>query len=191
MLSVTVRSCIEELKPLGPGNGEVVICDNSDKEIYERLNSVLPTGYIREGLISIYRQQFPCLFSARETAIKHSKGDYILCLDSHMLVGRDMILDMVNFMDSKQDDPTLGFAHAPINWAHHHGDRARHDRDVSKHELGPWGTAYDHERTITWKGMPWMCRREWFLDREAGLGGYGALSLHRLSWGGGDLHIGV
>ena len=191
MLSVTVCSCLEELKPLGSGSGEVVICDNSDEAIYKRLNGVLPTGYIREGILSIHRQNFPCLFSARETAIKHSRGDYVLCLDSHMIVGRDMILDLVNFMDSKQDDPTLGFAHAPINWAHHHRDRARHDRDMSKHELGPWGATYNHEQTITWKGIPWICRREWFSDRKTGLGGYGALSHHRLSWGGGDLHIGV
>ena len=39
--------------------------------------------------------------------------------------------------------------------------------------------------------MPWICRREWFLNKESGLGGYGALSEHKLSWGGGDLHIGV
>lgn len=191
MLSVTVRSCLEELKPLGLGDGEIVICDNSDEGIYGRLNSVLPTAYIREGVLSIYRQPFPCLFSARETAIKHSKGDYIICLDSHMLVGRDMILDLVNFMDSKSDDPTVGFAHAPINWAHHHHLRARHDRDMSEHELGSWGTAYPNVQPISWKGMPWICRRDWFSDRKTGLGGYGALSHHRISWGGGDLHIGV
>lgn len=188
MLSVTVRSCLEELKPFGSGNSEIVICDNSDEGIYRRLNSVLPTAYIKEGILSIHRQSFPCLFTARETAIRHSRGDYVVCLDSHMIVGRDMIYDLVYFMDSKRDDSTVGFAHAPINWTHQHHSRSRHDRDMSEHELGPWGTAYDYERTISWKGMPWICRREWFLDE---LGGYGALSQHRLSWGGGDLHIGI
>ena len=191
MLSVTVRSCIEELRPLGPGAGEIIICDNSDEQIYRLLNSIIPTGYIREGLIKIYRQDFPCLFTARETAIQHASGDYIFCLDSHMLCGRDMLLDSVTFMDKHAGDKDLGFAHAPISWAHQHESRARHDRDMESNELGPWGTVYTTERPITWKGMPWICRREWFLDRQTGLGGYGALSEHRLSWGGGDMHIGV
>jgi hypothetical protein len=108
-----------------------------------------------------------------------------------MIVGRDVFIDLVDFMDRHSNDSDLGFAHAPISWAHQHEDRARHDRDMSQHELGAWGTAYKTERTITWKGMPWICRREWFLDRNKGLNGYGALSEHRVSWGGGDLHIGV
>jgi len=191
MLVVTIRSCIEELKPLGPGASEIIICDNSDPRIYKLLGSAIPAGYIREGLIRVYYQNFPCLFTARETAIKHAKGNYILCVDSHVIIGRDMVLDLVNFMDSKEDDKTLGFAHAPVNWAHQHESAGRHDRDMSECELGNWGTVHKSPRTITWKGMPWICRREWFLDKETGLGGYGALVEHKLSWGGGDMHIGI
>ena len=188
MLAVTIRSCIEELKPLGKGNGEVVICDNSDIEIYRRLSSIIPIKYIQEGLVKVYRQDFPCLFTARETAIKYAKGTYILCVDSHMIIGRNMILDLVNFMESKKNDKTLGFAHAPINWAHQHEGNSKHDRDMSINELGNWGSAHENERTITWKGMPWICRRNWFINE---LNGYGALSEHKLSWGGGDMHIGI
>ena len=98
-----------------------------------------------------------------------------------------MFLDLVNFMDSKESDPTLAFAHAPINWAHQHESAARHDRDMSSCELGNWGLAYKSPKTITFKGMPWICRRELW-DQ---IGGYGALSQHKLSWGGGDMHIGL
>ena len=188
MLSVTVRSALEELKPLGPDSGEVIICDNSDNETYKLIKGAIPSGYCRDGKVKIFRQSFPCLFTARETAAKNSSGDYILCLDSHMLCGRDMILDLVNFMDRHKDDPKLGFAHAPISWCHQHESRARHDRDMTRNELGPWGSAYNYEKKITWKGMPWICRRSWFLDN---LNGYGALSQHHLSWGGGDMHIGI
>ena len=188
MLAVTIRSCIEELKTLGEGNGEIVICDNSDEEIYKRLSSIIPLKYIQDGLIKVIRQSFPCLFTARENAIERAKGEYILCVDSHMVIGRDMIFDLVNFMESKKDDKTLGFAHAPINWAHQHESHSKHDRDMSVNELGDWGNVYDHERTITWKGMPWICRRKWFLNK---LNGYGALSQYKLSWGGGDMHIGI
>jgi glycosyltransferase involved in cell wall biosynthesis len=191
MLAVTVRSCIEELRPLSPMTGEIVIVDNSDSNIYEMVNSAIPSGYVKDGVIKVIHQNFPCLFTARETAASNASGEYILCIDSHVLIGRNMIVDLVNFMDRRSDDPTLAFAHAPICWAHHHERNSKHDRDMSKNELGDWNLAYPSERTITWKGMPWICRREWFLDRDKGLNGYGALAEHRMSWGGGDMHIGI
>jgi len=104
-----------------------------------------------------------------------------------MLVGRDMFLNLVNFMKSKSSDSTLGFAHAPINWAHHHSDHSKHDRDMSVNEFGDWNKMYTKPRTITWKGMPWICRRDFW----SAIGGYGALSKHHVSWGGGDMHIGI
>ena len=191
MLSVTVNSCIEELRPLGLQNCEIVICDNSDLVIYRQLNNCLPIGWMREGILKVHRQESPCLFTARETAIEKAKGKYIICLDSHMIVGRDMFVNLVKFMKERKDDKTLGFAHAPINWAHHHTSSAVHDRDMSKNELGDWNRSYPTERTITWKGMPWICRRDWFLDKDEGLGAYGALSQNEVSWGGGDMHIGI
>ena len=191
MLSVTVRSCLEALKPLDLSSCEIIIVDNSDKKIYDQFPSVLPIRYIKEKLIKIHYQDFPCLFTARDKAAELASGKYILCVDSHMLIGYNMFLDLYNFMESKSSDPTLGFAHAPINWAHQHEQSSKHDRDMSTNELGDWNKTYDHIRTITWKGMPWICKRDWFLSRGDGLGGYGALSDHRISWGGGDMHIGI
>ena len=193
MLAVTVRSCIEELRPLGKGQGEIVIVDNSDPAVYKLVASALPTGYCRgkDRILKIHHQDFPCLFSAREKAAELASGEYTFCLDSHMIVGRDCILELASFMDRHRKDKTLGFVHAPISWAHHHERNAKIDRDMSVNELGDWHTAYSFERTITWKGMPWMCRRDWFLDRDKGLNSYGALSEHKISWGGGDMHIGV
>ena len=144
-------------------------------------------GYLRDGLVKVFQQDFPCLFTARETAIANSSGKYVCCIDSHMIIGRDMFVDLVKFMESREGDNTLGFAHAPINWAHQHERNARHDRDMSINELGDWNTKYNHERTITWKGMPWICRRDWWPK----INGYGALSQHKISWGGGDMHIGI
>ena len=191
MLSVTIRSCIESFRPLGIENCEIVIVDNSDKEYKPLLNSVIPAGYIKDGTIQLHHQPFPCLFTARDLAAEKSKGKYILCLDSHMICGHNMVYDLVQFAESMSSDSTFGFAHAPINWAHQHHSRSRHDRDMTKHELGPWGNVYTEPKTITWKGMPWLCRRNFFLSRVNGIGGYGALSQHKLSWGGGDMHIGI
>lgn len=190
MLAITVRSALEALKEIDDF-GDVIIVDNSDEAIYKSLPSFIGGRYLNEGKVKILRQSFPCLFTAREQAIEHSKADYILCVDSHAIFGHNMVKDLVSFMDSRVDDPSLGFAHAPISWAHQHESRAKHDRDISVHELGDWNKAYKDTRKITWKGMPWICRRAWFLDKDKGLGGYGALSQHRISWGGGDMHIGV
>ena len=188
MLSVTVRSALEELSAV-PGGGEVVIVDNSERPIWEmiRSGSIISTAYFREQKVRLFRQDFPCLFTAREEAIRQARGQYIICLDSHMIVGHRMIRDMVDFMNSKKDDPKVGFVHAPISWCHQHEGQAKHDRDVEANELGPWGKAYKTVRRITWKGMPWICRKKFFYQ----IGGYGALAKHRLAWGGGDMHIGV
>ncbi len=191
MLSVTINSCIEELRELGLENCEIIICDNSDQSIYDVLPSCLPMKYVKEGLLKIVRQDYACLFTAREEAARIATGEYICCVDSHMLIGKGMFDDLIDFMEEHQDDETLGFAHAPLRWAYHHEARAVHDRDISKNELGDWNRSYDQARTITWKGMPWICRREWFLDSDKGLNGYGALAQHRISWGGGDMHIGT
>jgi len=186
MLAVTIRSVIEELKPL---DGEIVVVDNSDPEVYELLKNIIPQGYVDEGYIKVFRQDFPCLFTAREKAIEESSGEYVVCVDSHMVIGRNMIVDLVSYIDYLGSAST-GFIHAPINWAHQHEKRSKHDRDMTVNELGDWNLMYSYPRTITWKGMPWICRRDWFLDKN-GLGGYGALSHHKLSWGGGDMHIGL
>jgi len=189
MLAITVRSVLEELRDI-PGGGEVVICDNSDKPIYEAIaaGSYIAKQYFIDGDVKLIRQEYPCLFTARETAIRASRGQYVLCLDGHMLVGRRMIRDMVDFMNLHRSNKKLAFAHAPISWLHQHEKQAKHDRNVTKNELGPWGAAYAEPRRITWKGMPWICRKQFFLND---LGGYGALFAHKISWGGGDMHIGV
>ncbi|MBU2249551.1 MAG: glycosyltransferase family 2 protein [Gammaproteobacteria bacterium] len=187
MLAITVRSAMEALRPLGLPTCEVIVCDNSDLPVYKTLSSYLPVKYIEEGILKVYRQDFPCLFTARETAIENAEGEYILCLDSHMLCGHGMILDLYNFMENHKDDSTFAFAHAPISWLHHHASNAKHDRDMSSCELGDWGSAYNCFKPITWKGMPWMCRKSLW----PAINGYGALSQHHISWGGGDMHIGI
>lgn len=185
MLAITVRSCIEALIPIP--ESEIVICDNSDKAYWEMLPSILPEQYKRDKKIRIVRQNFPCLFTAREAAIRAAKGKYVFCLDSHMLIGYNTFIDSLNFMERHGD--IVGFGHAPLcARLHQHEDRSKHDRIIDKHELGSWGFLRKEEQKITWKGMPWICRRDWFLNE---LNGYGALSQHALAWGGGDMHIGT
>ena len=182
-LAITVRSCLEDLTAV-PGGGEVIVVDNSDKEIYEVMEAILPVGYRRAQKIRLFRQDFPCLFTAREEAARQARGDYLFCLDSHCLIGHNTIVDCVHFMN-RNKDKKIGFAHPPINWLCQHERASRHDMRLI---YGTWGKHYSYETKISWKGMPWMCRRDWFLND---LQGYGALAQHRLAWGGGDMHLGL
>jgi len=186
MLGVTVRSCLEELKCFA--SAEVVVVDNSDETIWPHVQAAIPTGYIREGKVQLIRQEFPSLFSARQLAIDHAKSDLIACVDGHMIIGKDMFKDLVAFMKRRENDPTIGFAHAPINWVHQHERASKHDRNVTTCEMGDWNRQYDFERTITWKGMPWICRKSWWQEE---LLGYEVLSDERIGWGGGDIYIGT
>lgn len=183
VLVVTIRSFLEELKSIDC-DGEIVICDNSYREFYADLHENIPWELVGDR-VRIFRQEFPCLFSARERAAQEARGEYLLCLDSHMLAGRNMIRDLVDFMERNRHRP-IGFAHAPISWCHLNS--VAHSQGTEEKPIGTWHAQEETEAPITWKGMPWMCRREFFLND---LNGYGALSANRLAWGGGDMHIGI
>jgi len=188
MLAVTVRSCLEALKAV-PGGGEVVIGENSEQEKYEMIaaGSFFAKRYFGNE-VQLVRVKEPCLFRAREAAIRAARGQYILCLDSHMILGHNMVKDLVDFMNANKARK-IGFAHAPINWLHQHHTKAKHDRDMSPgaNELGPWHGIYPKASRMTWKGMPWICKKKTWYD----INQYGALSEHGISWGGGDMHIGI
>ncbi len=181
-LAVTIRSALEELKAV-PGGGEVIIVDNSDAEYKQAVRHVIPGGYLGKE-VKLYFQDYPCLFTARETAARKASGQYILCVDSHNLFGRDSIIKAVHFMN-RHKEKTLGFGSLPVNWLCQH---ARHSKHDMLHLHGTWGKLYDTERRISWKGQPWICNRDWFLEK---LGGYGCFSANKLCWGGGDMYLGV
>ena len=183
MLGITLRSAIEEISAV-PGGGEVVIVDNSDEDIQTYIEEIIPRGYKANGQVRLIKQDHPCLFTARETAAREAKGEYILCVGSHCLFGHGTILAAVHFMNRHKNEK-IGFGHLPLSWLCQFEGNMKHDM---KDLHGGWGTFYNHERPISWKGMPWICRRDWFLNE---LNGYGAFSKHRLSWGGGDMYLGL
>ena len=66
-LAITVRSTLEALKAV-PGGGEIVIVDNSDERRYNLIKDgcFIPTRYFKEQQVRLFRQPFPCLFTARD-----------------------------------------------------------------------------------------------------------------------------
>jgi hypothetical protein len=173
MFNLTLNSAIESFKTLDC-NAEIVVCDNSDKKFHELMPTVVPVGFQRQCHVRMYNQEQPCFTSARMRAAKEAKGEYLFCVDSHVLFGQKTLIDSVAFMDKNAEKSNLGFVHPPIRWAHQGPAAIRHTLAPAPNGT-PWGS---------WKFMPWICRREWYLDT---LKGYGSHSDHNISWGGAEL----
>lgn len=190
MLALTVKNVLEELRPIGDDT-EVVIADNSNQNVKDMLKAAISNVYIRTKRVRILDSGKPSMFTARDLAIKESKGEYVLCIDSHELMGRDMIKDLYDYRQTMADN--AGFLYAPITFAHRHDNHANYEIRVTDEDgaWGPYRVPQPKDRAgphiIPWKMHPWIVSRDWYVNT---LKGYGALSTHRLSPGGGDMHLG-
>ena len=190
MLAITVRSVLEALHSIDD-DGEIVIVDNSDKNIWDILKtpkfSPLAHHYIRLGKVRLIRQEQPSLFAARMTAAKEAKGEYLLNLDSHMLIGQNTVFDLVNFLDTDLEN-RVGFAYAPMGWCGQHESNARHDIRTDTNTIyAGWGKLYSTPTPICWNFGSWMCRRDWLLKTR----GYGFLADNFVAWGGGEFYVSI
>lgn len=177
MLGITVRSILEELRNLD-GGGEIIICDNSEKKHKHLLANVINKSYIEKGIVKIIHQDFPCLASARDSAAEIASSKYLISLDSHMIIGRDMIKDLVNFIDSYKEND-LGFVHAPIVMVHQGEEHKRHEFQIK--------TYYNKPHLTGLKGMPWICKKSFWDDIK----GYGFVSNHKMAWGGAEIYLAI
>jgi glycosyltransferase involved in cell wall biosynthesis len=184
VLNLTINNAIEMLKSID-GDGEVVICDNSDAKIREILPIAYPPSYLKSGLLRVINQDQPSFTAARMAAAKAAKGEYLFCVDSHVLFGYNTLRDSIDFMERHKGEP-IGFGHPPIRWAHQGIAAKRHSLKMNPNGTpqGGWGYAVRGENKIFWKFMPWICRRDWYLDV---LDGYGSHAKHFISWGGAEL----
>ena len=184
MLNVTLNNALELMKTV-EGGAEVVICDNSDPKHYKLIGQACPPGWMKQKLVKIIRQEEPGFTTARMAAAEEAQGEYIFCVDSHVLFGLNTLRDSVSFMDRQADNDRLGFGHPPIRWAHQGPAAIKHTLKPSSVGLpnGGWDCAYREERKMYWKFMPWICRRRWFLDT---LKGYGTHAWRNISWGGAE-----
>lgn len=184
MLNVTLNNAIEMMKTVD-GDCEIVICDNSDTKFYELMPIAYPIGWLKKGLVRVFRQEKPGFTTARMKAAQEAKGEYIFCVDSHVLFGLNTLRDSVDFMERHKDEPDLGFGHPPIRWAHQGPAATKHSLKVSDKGSpnGGWDGCFTIEQTMYWKFMPWICRRDWYLNT---LRGYGTHSDEMISWGGAE-----
>lgn len=185
MLNVTLNSCIEAFKTLDC-ECEIVLVDNSDPKFYELLPVACPVGFTTKHNLRIIRQEQPSFTAARMRAAREAKGEYIFCVDSHVLFGQNTLKDSIGFMDSMSTYPRLGFGHPPIRWAHQGPAAVKHTLKMADNGTpwGQWDKRCIKEEKIFWKFMPWICRRDWYVDT---LKGYGSHADHFVSWGGAEM----
>lgn len=184
MLGLTVKSVYENLAGLEDG-GEVIVVDNSDLDIYNVLNvpSISPLAF-SENNFKLLRQDFPSMHSARQMGIEAARGKYVLMSDSHVLWGRDVIKDVVEFMDKT---PMCMQGFSPVGWLDLPSSFAKSRLLLNKEGgiYGPWAGKLDAEP----KKVPWffgfrIARRDFFLQS----GGYGFFAKKKISWGGGEFY---
>lgn len=184
MLNVTLNVLLEQFKDL-PFDCEIIIGDNSDKREWDLMGVAIPYGWKKNGWVKVIHDDRPGFTAARHLAAKEASGEYIFCIDSHVIVGQHTLQDSVSFMDRHAGDSSLGFGHPPIRWAHQGPAAVKHTLKIapSGNPNGGWDCCYLTERKMWWKFMPWICRREWFLDT---LQGYGTHASEYVSWGGAE-----
>lgn len=184
MLSVTVRSALEALKSID-NDGEVIVVDNSDEDIWRVLKAgqISPLA-VSEPRLRLIRQNFPSMYSARQTGIEASKAEYVVGCDSHTLWGHNVIYDVVKFMDNH---PNCGMGFSNIGWIDKPETHAKSElKENSQGGLfGPWGGRLTEEKKITWLFSFRIARRKWFLDTN----GHGFFAREKISWGGGEFYI--
>lgn len=184
---ITICSALEEFKT--GIKGEIIVCDNSDKKAYMRSlrGRIRDSEWLEDDKVKFLTQDYPCIFTAREKAISKASGKYILVLDSHCILGRNSLSQMLRTI-KKTKNP--GFIYGLMNFSRDHETDAFCDRDVEDF-LGIRIFKYNYKNStefeIPFRGMPFLCEKTFFET----INGYGTLSKHKLSWGGGDFLLGL
>ena len=180
---LTIRSVMESLKSCS-FTSEIIIVDNSEDLAKRQTLYDLFDAFTTKNEVKIIEQNFACLFSARDLAVQHSTGEYILILDSHCLVMKNAINKLVTFADRIDN---LGILFGLMCYSSAHELDAFCDRDVEKFtglRLHGYKTTLPYFKSPL-RSMPMVIKRSvWEHIR-----GYYPLSTHRLCWGGGDFLI--
>jgi glycosyltransferase involved in cell wall biosynthesis len=180
---ITVHSVLQAIKGIDD-QVEIILVDNSeDDKNQEVLRRIIYREYIWEGIVRIIKHPHQCLFTAREEGIREAKGQLIMFLDSHMLLGKGSLNAFLNFFSQRSE--YVGIAYGPLCYSKHSTENSWHDRNPDT--LSGLVLTNPETQQIAFRGVPMMFRKELWKSIK----GYGSLSQHRLSWGGGDTHIGM
>lgn len=185
LFNMTLNSILETLKSTNY-KCEVIVVDNSTDEYFKLINEAFPSFIAHSG-IKFFREPKPCFTNARMRAARESSGKYLFCIDSHVLIGNNTLNRSIEFMDKAPKQ--IGFGHPPMRWSKDGPGQLRQAMDLAKDDGSLYAKVlhigkFKKDRKIFWGFMPWICKREWYLNK---LKGYGSHSDHMISWGGAEL----
>ena len=178
MLAVTVLSAVEAIKAAGV-SAEIVVVENSDEEIHQAALACL-AGQMKEGMVRVIREPSTSLALAIDRSHREAHGEFLFYTDAHTLIGHNTLPALLEFFQRHQGE-RIGFVYAPIQWAHTSTSTRRTHLNVDRCKLGEWGgsSCALYEQKVPWKGMPYMVRRDVWLD----MNGLGCCAEHKLGWG--------
>lgn len=178
MLLMTVLSVREAIDAAGI-DGEIVIVDNSDRQLKPAVNQIL-AGVVKDGGVRVFHDERQSAAAVIDRAHRECSGEFIFYTDAHCLVGADTIKKLVDFYEAN-DTGKLAFLHAPIQWAHQSKQRRLTHFTTTQSKLGSWAGSRmpSTPRKVPWKGMPYLIRRSVYLAID----GYGCCAQNNLGWG--------
>jgi len=180
----TARSLLEEAKRFNE-RFEVVIVDNSDNEQdWEMLKLLIDPEYRIKEDIKLIKDKVSCIFTARDLGVYHAKGDHIIILDSHMMLGRN---SLNYFMKCFEEEKDVGVAYGPLVYHNKVEENAFHSRNIYTFAPVQFKELKQDHTKIPFRGAPFGFRKDFYQE----INGYGALSEHKFSWGGGDAYLGI
>jgi len=178
----TVRSLLEEAKGFD-GKVEIVIVDNSDKDGLN-IGDLIDVQYIVEGKIKLLKESVSCIFSARDKGVEVANGDYIIILDSHMMLSRGAFVSF-NKTFAKGDE--VGIVYGPLIYHMDTEIDAYHSRDIRTFMAVKFREVGWNCRKIPFRGAPFGMKKSLYQEIQ----GYGTLAKEKYSWGGGDAYMGI
>lgn len=180
----TARSLLNEAKSIEE-ELEVIIVDNSDDESSWRLlNWLVDDMYIDRDNILLLQYTPGCIFTARDYGVATAIGEIIIILDSHMMLGKNALISLTKLFGQEKD---IGIVYGPLVYHNKNEESAFHSRNL--HTFAPiqFGKLGQSLTKIPFRGAPFAIRKDYYEE----INGYGVLSKHKFSWGGGDAYIGL
>src|SRR3989338_3629701 len=118
-----IRDCLQSIKDQTYKNIEIIVVDNNSSDNTKQIASELAAKVYNHG---------PERSAQRNFGVKKAKGEYILYLDSDIILSKNVVKDCVNkFKNFKfQIPPSLHFTFRKLSWATPFGAKSGDLKDL-------------------------------------------------------------
>lgn len=173
---------------LGNGDLEIIVVDNTPEDtyrtklreqFYNKENPEKSSDYkIAENVkyFEFTEQKGPA--ETKNMVFENATGEYVMCIDSHVLLGKDQVQDLIVFLKGLKGEDRDHFYTGPLR--HNNGQVSTHwDIKWRGQMLGTWGQNMDLMKDSTPKDIPangcglFLCRKDSWLGFNKNFNGFG------------------